>query len=75
MLTELVDRDAAVLEDSGIAVDVGDRGAAGGRIGEGRIEGHHPEVVFVDLDLAQIQRLDRARPRSEARRCDRSGCR
>ena len=36
-LAELLDRVAAVLEDSPLAVDVGDRRAAGGRVGEGRV--------------------------------------
>ena len=53
-LAELLDRVAAVFEDAGVAVDVGDRGAAGGGVGEGRVVGHHPEFVLVDLDLAQV---------------------
>ena len=59
LLAELFDRDAAVLEDPGFAVDVGDRRAARGGIREGRVEGHHAEVFFVDLDLAEVHRLDR----------------
>ena len=58
-LAELLDRVAAVFEDPGVAVDVGDRGAAGGRVGEGRVVGHHPEFVLVDLDLAQVEAADR----------------
>ena len=61
-LAELLDRVAAVFEDPGLAVDVGDRGAAGGRVGEGRVVGHHPEFVLVDLDLAQVHRRGPCRP-------------
>ena len=59
-LAELLDRVAAVFEDPGLAVDVGDRRAAGGRVGEGRVVGQHPEFVLVDLDLAQVHGADRA---------------
>ena len=45
-----------MFEDPGGAVDVGDRGAAGGGVGEGRVVGHHPEFVLVDFDLAQVHR-------------------
>ena len=58
VLAELLDRDAAVLEDAGLAVDVGDRGAAGGGVGEGRVVAHQAEVVVGDLDLPQVHRLD-----------------
>ena len=54
-LAELLDRVAAVFEDAGGAVDVGDRGAAGGGVGEGRVVGHQPEFVLVDLDLPQVE--------------------
>ena len=53
-LAELLDRVAAVFEDAGVAVDVGDRGAAGGGVGEGRVVGHQPEFVLGDFDLAQV---------------------
>ena len=53
-LAELLDRVAAVFEDPGGAVDVGDRGAAGGGVGEGRVVGHQPEFVLGDFDLAQV---------------------
>ena len=53
-LAELLDRVAAVFEDARVAVDVGDRGAAGGRVGEGRVVGQHAEFVLVDFDLAQV---------------------
>ena len=59
MLAELLDRVPAVLEDPRLAVDVGDRRAAGGRVGEGRVVAHQSEVVLGDLDLAQVHRLDR----------------
>ena len=49
-----------MLEDAGLAVDVGDRRAARGGVGEGRVVGHQPEVVLVDLDLPQVHRLDGA---------------
>ena len=58
VLAELLDRDAAVLEDPRLAVDVGDRGAAGRGVGEGRVIAHQPEVVVRDLDLAQVHRPD-----------------
>ena len=74
-LAELLDRVAAVFEDAGVAVDVGDRGAAGGGVGEGRVVGHHPEFVLVDLDLAQVHRRAPCRRRSAARRSCRCGCR
>ncbi len=54
LLAELLDRDAAVLEDALLAVDVGDRRAAGGGVRERRVVGHQAEVVLGDLDLAQV---------------------
>ncbi len=56
LFAELLDRVAAVFEDAGVAVDVGDRGAAGGGVGEGRVVGQHAEFVLVDLDLAKVHR-------------------
>ena len=56
VLAQLLDRVAAVLEDARVAVDVGDRAAARGRVHERRVVGHQPEVVLVDLDLAQVHR-------------------
>ena len=56
MLAQLLDRVAAVLEDARVAVDVGDRAAAGGRVHVRRVVGHQPEVVGIDLDLAQVDR-------------------
>ncbi len=45
-------------EDPGLAVDVGDRRAAGGGVGERRVVAHQAEVVLGDLDLAQVHRPD-----------------
>ena len=58
LLAQLLDRVAAVLEYARGAVDVGDLRTARRGVGEGRVVGHHPEVVLVDLDLAQVHRLD-----------------
>src|SRR3954447_13879564 len=58
VLAELLDGDAAVLEDSLLAVDEGDRRTTGGGVGEGRVVAHEAEVVIRDLDLAKIHRLD-----------------
>ena len=41
-----------------LAVDVGDRRSAGGRVGEGRVVAHQAEVVVRDLDLPQVHRPD-----------------
>ncbi len=60
VLTELLDGNPAMLEDPRLAVDVGDRRAAGGGVEEGRVVPHQPEVVVVDLDLAQIHGADGA---------------
>jgi hypothetical protein len=59
LLGELFDRVAAVAQDPLVAVDERDGAAAAGRIGEGGIVGHEPEVVGPGLDLAQIERADR----------------
>src|SRR5262249_31004865 len=58
VFAQLLDRDPAVLEDARLTVDVGDRRAAGGRVGEGGVIAHQPEVVLGHLDLAQVHRLD-----------------
>ena len=60
MLAQLLDRVAAVLQDPRVAVDVRDRAAAGGRVHVGGVVGHQPEVALAGLDLAQIDRADRA---------------
>ncbi len=54
VLAQLLDRVAAVLEDAGVTIDVGDRAAARGRVHERRVVGHQPEFVLLDLDLAQV---------------------
>ena len=46
MLAQLLDRDAAVPQLALVAVDPGDRAAAGGRVEERRVVGHQPEVVL-----------------------------
>jgi hypothetical protein len=60
LLAQLLDRNPPVLEDPRLAVDVGDRRAAGSRVGERRVVGHQAEVLVGDLDLAQIDGPDRA---------------
>ena len=56
MLAQLLDRVAAVLQDAGVAVDVGDRAAARGGVHVRGVVGHQPEVLLVGLDLAQVHR-------------------
>ena len=75
LLAELLDRVAAVLEHAGLAVDVGDRAAAGGGVRERRVIGHQPEVVLGDLDLAEVHRLDRAVGDLDLVALARCGCR
>ena len=58
LLAELLDRVAAVLEDAGGAVDVGDLAAAVRGVRVRRVVGHEAEVVLVDLDPAEVHRLD-----------------
>src|ERR1700754_2300618 len=60
MLGELVDRITPVLQDAGLAVQVGDGATARGRIHERGVIRHDPEVLFIDLDVAQRGRADRA---------------
>ena len=48
-----------MLEHAGLSVDVGDRGPTRRRVRERRVVGHQAEVVFRDLDLPQVHRLDR----------------
>ena len=59
-LGKLLDRIAAIPEDSPVAVDEGDGAAAGGGVHEGRVVGHQPEVFRPRLDLAQGQGGDGA---------------
>ena len=58
VLAELLDRIAAVLQHAGLAVDVGDRAAAGRRVRVRRVVRHQAEVVLGDLDLTEVHRLD-----------------
>ena len=60
MLAQLLDRVAAVLEDAGVAVDVGDRAATRRGVHVRGVVGHQPEVLVVGLDLAQVDRAHRA---------------
>ena len=60
MLAQVLDRVAAVLEDPGVAVDVGDLAAARRGVRVRRVVGHEAEVVLVDLHLAEVHRLDGA---------------
>ena len=56
VLGQLLDRIAAIHQDAAVAVDERDPAAAGRGVHERRVVGHHPEIVGVDLDLAQIHR-------------------
>ena len=60
---ELVDRVAAIEQDAGVAVDVGDLRFGARRRGEARVEGEHPglavELADVDDRRADRSRLDR----------------
>ena len=58
LLGELLDRVAAVAQDALVAVDEGDGDSARRGVHERRVVGHQPEVVVVDLDLAQVHRAD-----------------
>src|SRR5947208_3526962 len=59
-LGQLLDRIAAVAQDPLVAVDVADRAAAGGGVQEPRVVCREPGIVVGDLDLAQVDRSDRA---------------
>ena len=56
VLAQLLDRIAAVLQDPGLAVDVGDRAATGGGVRVRRVVGHQAEVGLARLDLTQVHR-------------------
>jgi hypothetical protein len=60
LLRELLDRVAAVLEDALVAIDVGDRRATRRGVHVRGVIRHDPEVLLVDLDLAQLGSADRA---------------
>ena len=55
---ENVDGITAIAQDSLIAVNEGDRAAAGRGIHKGRVVGHQAEIFGASLDLAQIHRAD-----------------
>ena len=59
LLGQLLDRIAAVSQDAFVAVDEGDLALTQGRVVEGRVVAHHPEIVGLHLDLAQIDGADR----------------
>ena len=59
LLGELIDRVTAVAQDALVAVDVGDGGATGRRVHERGVVSHQPEVTVFDVDLLEIERLDR----------------
>src|SRR5581483_6939769 len=59
LLSELLDWIAAVLENALVAIDERDRRPARRGSHVGRVVGHEPEVVLVDLDLAQLGGTDR----------------
>ena len=60
VLAQLLDRVAAVLEDAGVAVDVGDRAATRRGVRVRGVVGHQPEVLVVGLDLPEVHRAHRA---------------
>ena len=59
LLSELLDGIAAISQNSAVAVDERDRGAARRGVEKGRIVAHHAEVVVLHLDLFEIRRSDR----------------
>ena len=60
LLGQLFDRVAAIAQDALVAVQIGDRALAGGRIHERRIVGHQTEIVRPGFDLPQIHGADGA---------------
>ncbi len=54
VLGQVGDVVAAVAQDSFVAIDERDLALAGRRVHESGIVGHHPEVIGVNLNLAQI---------------------
>ena len=59
-LGELLDRIAAISKDAPVAVDERDPAAATGRVEVRRVVRQHPKLVGIDLDLAEVERADRA---------------
>ena len=55
-LRELLDRVAAVFENSLVAVNKRDRAFGGRGVHQRRVVGHQPEIVRVRFDLAQVHR-------------------
>ena len=60
LLGQLLDRVAAVLQDALVAVDEGDRAAAGGGVDEAGVVDREAGVVVAGLDLAEVGGLDGA---------------
>ena len=60
LLRQLLDWVTTVSQDALVTVDERDRAATGRGVHEGRIVGHHPEVIVGDLDLPQVGSLDGA---------------
>ena len=54
MLGELLDRIAAVFEDAGVAVDIGDLGLAAAGRGEAGVVGEHPGLAVELGDVDDI---------------------
>ena len=54
VLGQLLDGIAAIPQDAGVAVQVGDGAVAGRGVHEGRIVGHQAEILRPRLDLAQV---------------------
>ena len=59
LLGQLLDGVAPIAQDALVAVDIGDLALARSRVVVARIVGHHAELFGVDLDLAQVDSLDR----------------
>ena len=59
VLGQLLDGIAAVAQDALVAVDERDLALAQRRVVERRVVAHHPEIVGLHLDLAQIDGADR----------------
>jgi hypothetical protein len=60
LLRKLLDRVAAVLQDPLVAVDEGDRTAAGGGVDEAGVVDREAGRLLVEPDLADVGGLDRA---------------
>src|SRR6266566_4298253 len=55
---EVFDGIAAITQDAGVPIDVGNLADAGGGVVEGRVIAHHPEIFWVDFDLAEVGGTD-----------------